>query len=279
MTNSNEYRPNLISYQFVAKYNWKNIRHAAVLFNPMLDGHGGMDHLTMKRGYPQEYRRPPEEWLDLFRSLPDYNAGHVIAESIRNTFQNLRCIVWTRETGLCQQKDEHAEKSQRPYYCLVFFSGSEVKVQPMKVWFTVKNGKPEPVTEAGEPLPANAHSLISGPAVWWGGPVSAAQVATGLSDFPHMLELRTSKARGAVGEDIAVAQRLTEVALTHHLDLEDRAGEALAIRCPVAQAGKELPAPRARLGARWARQRHSARPTGRRGCSRRPCRGHTYVSC
>lgn len=121
MTNSNEYRPNLISYQFVAKYNWKNIRHAAVLFNPMLDGHGGMDHLTMKRGYPQEYRRPPEEWLDLFRSLPDYNAGHVIAESIRNTFQNLRCIVWTRETGLCQQKGRARGEEPTPILLPRFF--------------------------------------------------------------------------------------------------------------------------------------------------------------
>ena len=49
----------LIRYTVVLKIPFSKIRGIHILFDPRLNGHGGMDHLTMKRGYPGGYRHTP----------------------------------------------------------------------------------------------------------------------------------------------------------------------------------------------------------------------------
>jgi hypothetical protein len=219
---------NLIQYQFVVKILFSNLRKIHLLYDPRLNGLGGMNHLTGKRGFPLEYRRSPQEWLGQYTTSSEYGGGPVVTATIRNFFQNLRCPAWTREHGICQQKDEKATESKRPYYCYALFDDREKKVEPMKVRFIAREGRPEPVNEFDEPLPRDLKALLSfSPVLWDGVTLSEERMAAGLSDWPHLYDLRTSDARGLVGADVEHAERLTQVALAHHLSGEDEAGAAI----------------------------------------------------
>lgn len=219
---------NLIMYQFAIKILFQNLKGIHLLFDQRLNGRGGMNHLTGQRGYPPEYRRSPQEWLDQFTTSAGFGGGHVISATVRNFFQNLGCLAWTRESGICQQEAERATERKRSYYCFALFDNRDIKVEPMKVRFILRNGRPEPVTESGDPLPDDVKALVSfSPILWDGALLSEGAMAAGLSDWPHLYELRTSEARGSFKTDIERADRLTRVSLAHHLSTEDEAGAAI----------------------------------------------------
>ena len=98
----------------------------------------------------------------------------------------------------------------------------------MKVRFIVQDGCPAPVSEFGAPLPDDIKALVSfSPVLWDGIVLSEQRMAAGLSDWPHLYELRTSEARGRAMADVEHAERLNKVALAHHLSEENEAGTAI----------------------------------------------------
>ncbi len=218
----------LIHYQFVLKLAFKNIVGIHLLFDPRLNGHGGMNHLTMKRGYPGEYRLTPQEWLGWFLASPRYRKGHILTVTSRNLFQNLGSPLWSRASGLCQQQAERVTERLRPYYCFALIDNEQKKLQAFKVRFVLRNGTPTPLMESGDALPANVTALFCAtPVLWDGATLSEGAIAAEISDWPHLYLLRTSEARGAVPEDIRRAERLTEVAHTQHLTSAAEAADAL----------------------------------------------------
>lgn len=176
----------LINYRNAISVPRKDLRWTELMFDPQLNGQGGIDPNGLVRKYPLECLRSLPEWLALACARISMT-GVIIVQTWRNLIQNRRCIAWTREHGLCQSSTEFAETSGRPYYGISFLVDGSLRADR----YHPADGLADDVRQFGGGVPV----------LWEGRVLTIEETVSEVIDFAHVWRLQVSTSQGTLAKD------------------------------------------------------------------------------
>ncbi|MCP5528162.1 MAG: ROK family protein [Verrucomicrobiales bacterium] len=168
-------------YQFILRIPGKALSRTALLYDPALNGSGGIDTKNLKRGYPESCLKLPAAWLEDYEQKAGVCSGPVVVQTWRNLIQNPRCPAWSRETGLCQSATEQAEHSRRPYYGISILNTGKLRAE--KLWLS--ESVPQDVVCFGTGIPVLLERRV----------LTLEEMITEVADVAHLWALRVSTSR------------------------------------------------------------------------------------
>lgn len=202
-----------IRYSFAFTVPADSLRKSTLLYDHQaLDGCGGIDPTDYSnRDYPEHSRKTLSSWLD---DLKGQTSRTVLIQTWRNAVQNPRCIMWSREQGICQSRHEHAERSRRPYYGIAVLKSGKLRA----VKFLPSAGMPDDdVQQFGAGIPV----------LWSGQVLTIEQIAPEVADLSHLWRLPVSSTYPTSERDRETFDRLRAVFELHRHATTEEAAEAI----------------------------------------------------
>ena len=188
------------------------LKRSRVMFDPALNGAGGIDPQNLSRRYPASCLREPESWLRMAEESAPMT-GAVVVQTWRNLIQNPRCIAVVPGVGVIQSADEAAAQSARPFYGVSFLSNGRLRAET----FDVAAGLHPDVLQFAGGIPV----------LWNGRVLTVEEICSEVADFGHIWRLLKLAPDGTPTKDKATFERLRATFNQYRYSAADDAGNAL----------------------------------------------------